>query len=121
MNCCHFRPVIYLLLVALVWGCNASPETAFEPRTELSEFPTLHREQIASATDRYFGTPVLPRFLRVAAEQPEDAKEPVLEDHVDRRHLALGRDVYQRQCQNCHGVTGDGQGPAAQYLNPPPR
>ena len=21
----------------------------------------------------------------------------------------------------CHGVTGDGQGPAAQYLNPPPR
>jgi mono/diheme cytochrome c family protein len=121
MTCCHCRLVTVLLLLALAWGCSASPETAFEPRAELSEFPTLHREQIASATERYFGTPVLPRFLRVAAEQPEMAKEPVLEDHVDRRHLALGRDVYQRQCQGCHGVTGDGQGPAAQYLNPPPR
>jgi mono/diheme cytochrome c family protein len=121
MTCCNCRPVIFLLLLALAWGCSASPETAFEPRTELSEFPTLHREQIASATERYFGTPVQPRFMRVAAEQPEMAKEPALEDHVDRRRLALGRDVYQRQCQGCHGVTGDGQGPAAQYLNPPPR
>jgi mono/diheme cytochrome c family protein len=121
MTCCHCRPVIYLLLLALVWGCSASPETAFEPRAELSEFPTLHREQIGSATERYFGTPMQPRFMRVAAQQPEMVKEPVLEDHVDRRHLARGRDVYQRQCQGCHGVTGDGQGPAAQYLNPPPR
>ena len=121
MTRCHRRPVIYLLLLALAWGCSASPETAFEPRTELSEFPTLHREQIAAATEQFFGTPVQPRFMRVAAEQAEDAKEPVLEDHVDRRHLARGRDVYQRQCQGCHGVTGDGQGPAAKYLNPPPR
>jgi mono/diheme cytochrome c family protein len=121
MTCCDCRLILCLVLVASVWGCDAPPELAFVPRAELSELPLLHREQIGLASEKFFGTPVQPRFLRVAAEQPDDAKEPVLEDQVDRRHLARGRDVYQRQCQGCHGVTGDGQGPAAQYLNPPPR
>lgn len=94
---------------------------AYSPRAELEEFPEKHRQQIASALDTYFGTPALPRFMRVADEQPEEATEPVLADQFDRRHLARGRAVYERQCQGCHGVTGDGQGPAANYLNPPPR
>jgi len=41
--------------------------------------------------------------------------------HVPREQLLLGREVYLRHCVHCHGVTGDGQGPAAAYLNPLPR
>jgi mono/diheme cytochrome c family protein len=29
--------------------------------------------------------------------------------------------LYMRHCSHCHGTSGDGQGPTAQYLNPRPR
>ncbi|MDP1798431.1 MAG: c-type cytochrome [Planctomycetaceae bacterium] len=35
--------------------------------------------------------------------------------------LQLGRMVYMKNCNHCHGVAGDGNGPTAQYLNPRPR
>jgi mono/diheme cytochrome c family protein len=34
--------------------------------------------------------------------------------------LQRGAKVYQDFCIGCHGPVGDGQGPAAPYLNPPP-
>ncbi len=33
---------------------------------------------------------------------------------------ARGKAVYDRHCQNCHGSTGRGDGPAAASLNVPP-
>jgi len=33
----------------------------------------------------------------------------------------LGRAGYQRYCVGCHGVDGDGAGPAAEFLDPKPR
>ena len=30
-------------------------------------------------------------------------------------------EIYARRCQGCHGADGDGLGPAAERLNPPPR
>jgi mono/diheme cytochrome c family protein len=35
--------------------------------------------------------------------------------------LKEGRMLYAEHCQHCHGVSGDGNGPTAPYLNPPPR
>ena len=35
--------------------------------------------------------------------------------------LVHGRLLYAEHCQHCHGVTGDGNGPTAPYLNPKPR
>jgi mono/diheme cytochrome c family protein len=35
--------------------------------------------------------------------------------------LQLGRTVYMKNCLHCHGVSGDGNGPTAKYLNPRPR
>lgn len=32
-----------------------------------------------------------------------------------------GQAVYEKRCLMCHGEEGDGLGPAAEYLNPPPR
>jgi cytochrome c oxidase cbb3-type subunit I/II len=36
-------------------------------------------------------------------------------------HLARGKVVYERRCAGCHGIKGDGNGPAATFLNPRPR
>jgi len=35
--------------------------------------------------------------------------------------LRQGRQLYAEHCQHCHGVSGDGAGPTAPYLNPAPR
>ena len=35
--------------------------------------------------------------------------------------LRHGRKLYARHCQHCHGVSGDGAGSTAKYLNPRPR
>ena len=35
--------------------------------------------------------------------------------------LELGRDVYATYCVGCHGEKGDGQGPAARFMDPRPR
>jgi mono/diheme cytochrome c family protein len=35
--------------------------------------------------------------------------------------LHQGRRLYAEHCQHCHGVSGDGNGPTARYLNPLPR
>ena len=34
--------------------------------------------------------------------------------------LERGHKIYQQFCINCHGPVGDGKGPAAKYLDPPP-
>ena len=35
--------------------------------------------------------------------------------------LVLGQTVYERRCVGCHGVNGDGRGPAARFMEPRPR
>jgi cytochrome c oxidase cbb3-type subunit 2 len=35
--------------------------------------------------------------------------------------VARGKAVYERRCVGCHGAKGDGNGPAATFLNPRPR
>jgi mono/diheme cytochrome c family protein len=35
--------------------------------------------------------------------------------------LQQGRQLYMEHCMHCHGVSGDGHGPTASYLNPRPR
>ena len=112
-----------VLLSALAVGCSQQIELAYTPREDLKDFPAKHQQQIADALTTYFGTPRFPKFMQPAPEdkQPADAKEPVLAEKVDRLHLQHGREVYTRQCYGCHGTTGDGKGPAANYLNPPPR
>jgi len=37
------------------------------------------------------------------------------------RNLKSGRKLYMTHCMHCHGVSGDGNGPTAKYLNPLPR
>jgi mono/diheme cytochrome c family protein len=111
------------VLFLLAGGCSQQAELAYAPREELTKLPEKQQLQIAEGLASYFGTPRFPKFMEVAPEdkQPKDAKEPLLADRLARSHLQQGREVYTRHCAACHGTTGDGQGPAAQYLNPPPR
>lgn len=57
--------------------------------------------------------------LEAAPENPPSAGDrfAVNFGHV----LQLGRMAYMKNCVHCHGVSGDGAGPTAQYLSPRPR
>jgi mono/diheme cytochrome c family protein len=70
------------------------------------------RADIASLLPRYFGRPRAPKV-----EMP--ALETALQ--LDRETLAHGSVLYRQHCLHCHGVSGDGRGPNAVWLNPPPR
>ena len=35
--------------------------------------------------------------------------------------IEAGKRIYMKKCQYCHGIDGDGDGPAAPFLDPPPR
>ena len=44
-------------------------------------------------------------------------KNPVA---VNETSIALGKKIYERHCLSCHGVTGNGDGPAAAHLEKRP-
>ncbi len=52
-------------------------------------------------------------------EQPITAGTRIVVDFGEK--LRRGRTAYMQHCMHCHGVTGDGNGPTAEYLNPLPR
>lgn len=62
---------------------------------------------------RYFLRAALPLFLAAILAAPPAAAKP---GDVDR-----GAEVYEKRCMGCHGEEGEGDGPAAELLNPPPR
>src|SRR3954470_856630 len=39
---------------------------------------------------------------------------------VTEQNLMRGKEVFLQRCVGCHGVKGDGKGPAASFLSPPP-
>ncbi|MCI0684134.1 MAG: cytochrome c [Gemmataceae bacterium] len=77
----------------------------------------------ASAEDRalldtylteIFGTPANPTVGLI----PEDQREALKLDLVT---LERGSMLYRVHCLHCHGVSGDGRGPTARWINPHPR
>ncbi|MCH8043140.1 MAG: cytochrome c, partial [Planctomycetes bacterium] len=66
-----------------------------------------------------FGTPDAPRVL---AESGLDAAKVLLASgpvRIDGTGKQQG--LFRRHCVHCHGITGDGMGPTAAFLNPYPR
>jgi len=63
-----------------------------------------------AALKQLFGTPAKPT---VALDDPDPK--------LDEATLAKGSSLYRQHCLHCHGLTGDGRGPTAPWVNPHPR
>ncbi|MFO1021456.1 MAG: cytochrome c [Planctomycetales bacterium] len=118
-------------LVALACvGCGAAPEARFEfnkPTLELSGQSGLNAQgAVKTALLENFGTPqklVAWKKLPINfgdAKATVDGLKPEDTAH-EGWNLKLGRNLYMKHCLHCHGVSGDGAGPTAPYLNPRPR
>ncbi|MEK7798492.1 MAG: c-type cytochrome [Acidobacteriota bacterium] len=57
----------------------------------------------------------------VPADAPLRPSEALAGRGVASQSEALGARVYSEYCAGCHGEKGDGQGPAARFLDPKPR
>lgn len=76
---------------------------------------------VGGLVEEVFGTPDAPKW-------PEQAPEAVNMSEVERSAGPVGRaydkverGLYRKHCVQCHGITGDGAGPAASLLAPYPR
>jgi len=108
---------IWILL--LLAGCSPQQAPQFSPSGDMrsmandaaddDERKLLEKlqQQIETELAQRFGTPTAP----IVFGDPK----------ADRTNLARGAQVFAYRCQQCHGVNGDGQGPVAKYLSPPPR
>lgn len=101
----RFAPLALLALLAL-GGCERRVELQYSSSTAVAQLDPPFQQVVVKELQERCGTPALPKLLG---------------EEVDAAQLQHGEAVYRRYCQQCHGVTGDGNGPAAEYLEPRPR
>jgi mono/diheme cytochrome c family protein len=73
------------------------------------------REKFESTLNEIFGKPAEPRLNLKGIEEARKALR------LDDKSLAKGSRYYRIHCMHCHGLTGDGRGPTAAWVNPHPR
>jgi mono/diheme cytochrome c family protein len=88
-------------------GCERASQPEFVAAPQLAELDKPLQQAIARELSARCGTPDAPKLLG--------------SDDASAEELKHGAAVYARQCRACHGVSGDGAGPAADYLSPRPR
>ncbi len=116
-----------------VTGCGPTPPAAFRLNMVEAISPTAEKDsiaseqaltgdqqqQVATILAALFGTPDDPVCLPEAGldgAKLQLAAGPVRSDIVGRKN-----GLYREHCVHCHGITGDGLGPTAAFLNPYPR
>jgi mono/diheme cytochrome c family protein len=53
----------------------------------------------------------------IAPEEARKVKNPI---KATKASIQKGKNIYEKKCALCHGVKGDGKGPASAGLNPKP-
>ncbi|MBI5759214.1 MAG: cytochrome c [Planctomycetales bacterium] len=109
----RIRPALVTLaaVVLTAVGCGQAPEAAFVLHQKTSELSDASRGAVEKELLNKFGTP---HQLVAWQKFPFDYG-------ASGENLVTGRNLYMRHCLHCHGVSGDGNGPTARFLNPQPR
>lgn len=100
---------VFAALACLLWttGCERKVESQFVQSPGVAELDPPLRDAVNKELLDLCGMPDRPKLLGG--------------DEKDAAHLLRGAEVYRRYCVQCHGVSGDGAGLAAEYLTPRPR
>lgn len=101
--------VCFLLAACLIGlsGCQRVAEPVFVSSKEFQALKPELQKPVLTALQNNCATPAHPKMLW----RPD----------FDSKKLDRGFQVYQKRCTQCHGVSGDGNGPVAASLYPKPR
>jgi mono/diheme cytochrome c family protein len=107
---CLTRIVPLLMMSAFAVGtvgCRKSPAPEFTQSEAVRALPL--ELQVAARTElrEHCGSFAVPKLLG--------------NDSLSVEHLRTGQTIYQAQCAQCHGTTGDGAGPMGDFFYPRPR
>ena len=129
-------PVMFLVATVLLTGCSGDPaftlnsvylrkaEKELEVQDEVFRYDEQHRRDIADILVGLFGTPDDPHFPQlpgIDVTKVVDRTRLVAAGGPVRMEAASPAGLFREHCAHCHGITGDGRGPTAQFLNPYPR
>jgi mono/diheme cytochrome c family protein len=85
-----------------------------DPRNGKVGIKEANRDKLKAALDDSFGTPRLPRVKGI-----DRATRATLK--LSASTLERGSQLYRLHCVHCHGLSGNGRGPTAPWVNPHPR
>ncbi len=107
----NFRPAALLLSLGLltVIGCQKPEPEQYGYIPEVEKLSAVAKKRVGTILLERSGSPELPKLIGAG------------DDRESKLRLVRGREVYRYRCQQCHGVTGDGNGPVAKSLIPRPR
>lgn len=88
-------------------GCARSVELEYVATKETLDLSDELQRKLRDVLIARCGTPANPKLLG--------------DDSFDSRRLRRGAAIYEQRCAACHGTSGDGNGPAAEYMYPRPR
>jgi mono/diheme cytochrome c family protein len=126
-------PWIVLVLLVSIAGCD-SPAARFRGNAVYfrkqeeavgEQFVAQQKQDVSDALAALFGTPDEPFIVTDVPlgtdsvfdlEKLSIAAGPVGSDEHGRP-----RGLFRQHCAHCHGITGDGAGPTAPFMNPYPR
>ncbi len=91
-------------------GCERAEPLHWQVSAATKALTPELSEKVTTAVREHSGTALKPRLVTV--------KAPTFDDE---QHLKNGQRVYLKRCVQCHGVSGDGNGPVAGNLYPRPR
>lgn len=129
--------VCSLTLGSLLIGCTPPPEfrvnVVEERKKEMQSLEAGQHFTEAQKTDigtfllAVFGTPDTPRLPPLSEDEDQEtalikqASLAMAAGPVSSDRQGVARGLYREHCVHCHGITGDGAGPTASFLNPYPR
>ena len=119
----RLRSVLTLLGLAASAGCGGTPAPLafvhndhFADELRPAVKPAL-RAKVAQFVDEAFGTtPESPKVPAAAGDLVASLVKNTAPAKEEGGYL-----LYRRHCQHCHGTSGDGNGPTADFLYPRPR
>ncbi|MEO2046999.1 MAG: cytochrome c [Pirellulales bacterium] len=121
----YFIVVPYIVgmgLFLLLTGCEQSQPPEF--RLNMVQMVSLetapaYQQEIADVLGALFGTPDEPFAMPETGLDQSQLKLAAGPAWSGEEGSVYG--LYRKHCVHCHGVTGDGRGPTARFLNPYPR
>ncbi|NOY42513.1 MAG: cytochrome c [Planctomycetes bacterium] len=114
----------WMAAAALLVGCGKVEPPPFRLNmTQMvsNETPTSpeYQQEIADVLGAMFGTPDEPYAVPEAGLDLSRLRMAAGAAWSDEKGTNHG--LYRKHCVHCHGITGDGRGPTARFLNPYPR